>query len=86
MEQSDHWVDFATMVQLQVKYVIARAYSYKLLKEKRACTCSLRHLANFISRLNIVQILNTHSAVQTAAVTIISYKPLSDLSFARYTG
>ena len=26
-----------------------------------------------------------HSAVQTAAVTIISYKPLSDLNFARYT-
>ena len=25
-----------------------------------------------------------HSAVQTAAVTIISYKPLSDLNFARY--
>ena len=27
-----------------------------------------------------------HSEVQTAAVTIISYKPLSDLNFARYTG
>ena len=27
-----------------------------------------------------------HSAVQTAVVTIISYKPLSGLSFARYTG
>ena len=26
-----------------------------------------------------------HSAVQTAAVTIISYKALSDLNFARYT-
>ena len=26
------------------------------------------------------------SEVQTAAVTIISYKPLSDLNFARYTG
>ena len=26
-----------------------------------------------------------HSAVQTAAVTIISYKPLSNLNFARYT-
>ena len=26
-----------------------------------------------------------HSAVQTADVTIISYKPLSDLNFARYT-
>ena len=25
-----------------------------------------------------------HSAVQTANVTIISYKPLSDLNFARY--
>ena len=25
-----------------------------------------------------------HSAVQTAAVSIISYKPLSDLNFARY--
>jgi hypothetical protein len=49
-----------------------------------ACT---RYLAKFISRLNnIVQILNTHSAVQMAAVTIISYKPLSDLKFARYTG
>ena len=27
-----------------------------------------------------------HSAVQTAAVTIISYKPLSGLNCARYTG
>jgi hypothetical protein len=27
-----------------------------------------------------------YSAVQTAAVTVISYKPLSDLNFARYTG
>ena len=27
-----------------------------------------------------------HSESQTAAVTIISYKPLSDLNFARYTG
>ena len=27
-----------------------------------------------------------HCAVQTAVVTIISYKPLSDLNFARYTG
>ena len=26
-----------------------------------------------------------HSAVQTANVTIISYQPLSDLNFARYT-
>ena len=34
----------------------------------------------------IVKILNMHSEVQRAAVTIISYKPLSDLNFARYTG
>ena len=27
-----------------------------------------------------------HSEIQTAAVTIINYKPLSDLNFARYTG
>ena len=27
-----------------------------------------------------------HSAVQTAVVTIISYKPQSGLNFARYTG
>ena len=27
-----------------------------------------------------------HSTVQTAVVTIISYKPLSGLNFARYTG
>ena len=27
-----------------------------------------------------------HSAVQTAVVTMISYKPLSGLNFARYTG
>ena len=26
-----------------------------------------------------------HNAVLTAAVTIFSYKPLSDLNFARYT-
>ena len=29
--------------------------------------------------------MHTASAVQTAAVTIISYKPLSHLNFARYT-
>ena len=27
-----------------------------------------------------------HSAIQTAVVTIISYKPLSGLNFARHTG
>ena len=27
-----------------------------------------------------------HSEVQTATVTIISYKPLSELNFARYAG
>ena len=27
-----------------------------------------------------------HSAVQSGVVTIISYKPLSGLNFARYTG
>ena len=27
-----------------------------------------------------------HSAVQTAVVSIISYKPLSGLNFARYAG
>ena len=27
-----------------------------------------------------------HGAVQTAVVTIISYKPLSGLNFVRYTG
>ena len=27
-----------------------------------------------------------HSEIQIAAVTIISYKPLSDLNFAMYTG
>ena len=26
-----------------------------------------------------------HSAIQTAVVTIVSYKPLSGLNFARYT-
>jgi hypothetical protein len=54
-------------------YLLPKAY--RLLKEKRACS---RHLAKFISRLKIVQILNTYSAVQMAAVTIISYKSLSD--------
>ena len=41
-----------------------------------------------IHRLKIVKSrLSVHStnAVQTAAVTIISYKPLSDLNFARDT-
>ena len=52
-----------------LKEVEARAF--RLLKEKRACS---RHLVKFISKLKIVEILNTHSAVQTAAVTIISYK------------
>ena len=27
-----------------------------------------------------------HSEILIAAITIISYKPLSDLNFARYTG
>jgi hypothetical protein len=57
--------------------------AYRLLKEKRAC--NYRHLAKFISRLKIVQILNTHSATQRAAVSTISYKPLSDLSFVAVT-
>ena len=43
------------------------------------------NLAKFKSRLKIVEFLNMHSAVQTADVTIISYKPLSHLNFARYT-
>ena len=30
--------------------------------------------------------MHTCREVQTAAVTIISYKPLSDLNFARHTG
>ena len=42
-----------------------------------------RHLEKFICN---VKLLNMHSEIQTAAVTIISYKPLSDLNFARYTG
>ena len=42
-------------------------------------------LAKFKSRVKIVEFLNMHSAVQTANVTIISYNPLSDLNFARYT-
>ena len=33
-------------------------------------------LAKFKSKLTIVEIINMHSAVQTAAVNIISYKPL----------
>ena len=41
------------------------------------------HLAKFICKLKIVEILNRHSEVQTAPVTIISYKPLN---FARYKG
>ena len=44
-----------------------------------------RHLEKFKSRLKIVQILNMHSAVQAAAVTMISYKQSSDFNFARYT-
>ena len=37
-------------------------------------------------KLKVVEILNMHSAVQTSAVTIISYyKPLSDVNFVRYT-
>ena len=43
-----------------------------------------RHLAKFKSRLNS-KIPGMHSAVQTAVVTIISYKPLSGLNFVRYT-
>ena len=34
----------------------------------------------------LVEILNMHSEVQTASATIISYKSLFDLSFARYPG
>ena len=57
--------------------------AYRLLKEKRAYVTS--NLAKFKSRLKIVKFLNMYSAVQTADVTIISYKPMSDLNFARYT-
>ena len=40
-------------------------------------------MAKFICNLKIVKLLNMHSEIQTAAaVTIISYKPLSDLNFA----
>ena len=43
-------------------------------------------LAKFKPRLKIVQISVCTNGVQTAAVTIISYIPLSDLNFAVYTG
>ena len=56
--------------------VLLRAY-----RPQRGRGHVTRHLAKFKSRLKIVK---SHSAVQTAAVTIISYKPLSDLNFARY--
>ena len=42
-------------------------------------------MAKFKSKQKIVEILNRYSAVQTVDVTIISYKPQSDLNFARYT-
>ena len=38
------------------------------------------NLAKFKPRLKVVEFLNIHSVVQTADVTIISYKPLSDLN------
>ena len=38
-----------------------------------------------IHRLKIVKSVHSTNAIQTAAVTIINYKPLSDLNFARYT-
>ena len=43
-------------------------------------------LAKFKPRLKIVQISACTRGVQTAAVTIISYIPLSDLNFAVCTG
>jgi hypothetical protein len=47
--------DEAGYVDTNINIVPPRAY--RLLKEKRACS---RHLAKFISRLKIVQILHTH--------------------------
>ena len=49
---------------------------YRLLKEKSTCN-STKHLAKI--NFKIVNILNMHNAVQTAAVTIISHKPRSNL-------
>ena len=62
--------------------VYTRAYR---LQRRRGHVTS--NLAKFKSSLKIVEFLNMHSAsaVQTANVTIISYKPLPDLNFARYT-
>ena len=56
--------------------------AYRLQRRRGHVTSSL---AKFKSRLRIVEFLNIHSAVQKADITIISYKPLSDLNLARYT-
>ena len=50
------------------------------LKEKRACKYLAKFIEIILCKLKIVKILNTYSEIQTAAVTIISYKPLSDLN------
>ena len=53
--------------------VLSMAYTH--LKAKRACDYAE-------APGKIAKIVMMHSAVQTAAVTTISYKPLSDLKFA----
>ena len=80
-----------THTKYQTHYVMHTYYAlrtllraYRLLKEKIEGRHVSRHLAaKFICKLKIVEILNMHSEVQTAAVTIISYKPLSDLNFTK---
>ena len=72
---------FGTCIPYLVTYVIPRAY--RLLKEKRA--------RNWAPGKTQIQAKNNknlrmHIAVQTAVATIISYKTLSGLNFARCIG
>ena len=64
--------------------VVARAY---ILEEGMQLLLFPVYLANFKSTLKIVTLyqylVHRYSAVHSAEVTIISYKPLSDLKFVR---
>ena len=61
------------MIILSMLMHVTHTRAYRLLKEKRACTEYIGTWQNsYIIKLKIVQILNMHSEIKTAAVSMIS--------------
>ena len=75
-------------VRLLSRFQLLATQQYQgLIDSERRRGHASRHLAKFKSMLKIIKSpVCIYSAVQTAVVTMISYKPLSGLNFARYTG